>query len=65
MPRITRLGNLEFDMSNNCNTVFLSPCGGWAWLKAAFAYVAVTLNLFGEDLYHRRGGRGKVKEGFE
>ena len=34
-------------------------------MKAAFAYVAVTLNLFGEDLYQRRGGRGKVKEGFE
>lgn len=31
-------------------------------LEAAMAYVAVTMNLFGEDLYTRRGGRGKVKE---
>ena len=31
-------------------------------LQAAIALLAVTLNLFPEDLYLKKGGRGKVKD---
>lgn len=30
--------------------------------EGAFAYVAITMNLFPDNLYKQRGGKGKVKE---
>ena len=31
-------------------------------LEAAVAYLAVTMNLFGDALYQKRGGKGQVKD---
>ena len=32
-------------------------------MQAAIALIAVSLNLFPDDLYRRKGGKGRVKEG--
>ena len=33
-------------------------------LEAAFVYLAITMNLFGDSLYQKRGGKGQVKDSF-
>ena len=33
-------------------------------MQAAMALIAVSFNLFPDDLYRRKGGKGRVKEGY-
>ena len=33
-------------------------------MQAAVALIAVSLNLFPDELYRRKGGKGRVKEGW-